>query len=78
MNTQTTIAYSQEASQSERKRILKQDIDALRRAISPEVGPAVPVILPRLPASSPWAQPGPGLEPPLMRDINALNERRRS
>ena len=34
-------------------------------------------VWPRLPASSPWAQPGPGLEPPLMRDVNALGERRR-
>jgi hypothetical protein len=69
-----TRPYSQDASQSERAKMLKQDIDALRRAVSPDVNSAKdPTSLyPRMPDSSPWAQPGPGLEPPL-----ALSERRR-
>jgi len=62
----TTHQYTQDASQRERARVLKQDIEALRLAVSPEAGGRDPTSMyPRLPASSPWAQPGPGLEPPI-------------
>jgi hypothetical protein len=70
LNTRTTNApYSQTASQHERAQVLKQDIDALRRAVSPDVGPSVPVY-PRLPASSPWSGGDPcGIEPPLFYSV---------
>jgi hypothetical protein len=68
-----TRPYSQDASLREKARVLKQDIDALRRAVSPEMGGRDPTNLyPRLPAG-PWSGADlVGLEPPL-----AVSERRR-
>jgi hypothetical protein len=77
LNTRATnVPFENSASPQERQRVLKQDIDALRRAVSPDTGPAVPV-WPRLPAG-PWAGADPlGVEPVLGIDINAMSKEQR-
>src|SRR6476646_10120043 len=68
--------FNNSASYRERARVLKQDLDALRRAVSPDVGGRDPATLyPRLPETSPWAGDPVGVDPALGR---ALVERRRS
>ena len=71
-----TRPFNNTATQREKREVLRADIDALRRAISPDVGPAVPVY-PRLPAG-PWSQqPQPGVEAPLGYSVNALGRAQR-
>jgi hypothetical protein len=74
MNARTTnVPYTQSASQRERAEMLTQD--RLRAIAKPASGdPAT--LYPRLPAESPWAQPGPGVEAPLGYSVNALGKER--
>jgi hypothetical protein len=72
MNARTTnVPYTQTASQRERAQLLTQDrLRAIAKPVSSASNPAT--VWPRLPAASPWAQPGPGVEAPLGYSVEAL------
>ena len=83
----TTHRFNNTATPKEKVETLRNDLAVLRKAralldlhaIAKPLRSAVDAtaVWPRL-AAGPWSQqPQPGPEPPLMRDINALNERRR-
>lgn len=69
-----TRPYTQDATQREKREVLRADIDALRRAVSPDTGPAVPTY-PRQPPNSPWSGPQVPIEPALGYSVNALGRK---
>jgi hypothetical protein len=65
---QGNAPFNNTATQSEKREVLANDRGAARlhliaKPVSSAVDPSA--LYPRLPPSSPWAQPGPGLEPPI-------------
>jgi hypothetical protein len=63
-----TRPFNNTATQREKREVIANDRGAARLHLiaKPAQSASDPTNLyPRLPASSPWAQPGPGLEPPI-------------